>query len=253
MPMGSGRRRAVLLALGLVAACAGPRASAAEQAPASVRPERSVRPGANEQYLVPDLDVTAWRNRLEREGREVFERRQAILDASGVTPGMQLADVGAGTGLFSLLFARKVGPTGQVHAVDIAPRFLAHIDASAREHGITNVRTVKGDARRLPLAENSVDVIFVCDTYHHFEYPRTMNASLYKALRPGGQLLLIDFRRIPGKTAGWILEHVRAGQEVFTRELQQAGFEKVEELPLLKENYFLRFKKPPAPPSPAPR
>jgi precorrin-6B methylase 2 len=241
----------MLMTMTMTLACVG--AGALAQAPAArpAAPERSVRPGANDQYLVPDLDVTAWKNRLEREGREVFERREAILEASGITPGMTVADVGAGTGLFSLLMAGKVGPQGKVLAVDIAPRFLAHIDAAAREHGVKNVRTVRGQARQAPLEADSVDLIFVCDTYHHFEYPRTMNASLWKALRPGGTLVLIDFRRVKGQSAAWILEHVRAGQEVFTRELEAAGFEKLEELPILEENYFLRFRKPPGQAAPA--
>jgi ubiquinone/menaquinone biosynthesis C-methylase UbiE len=240
------RALALLASLQTFAGCVGG-AAVAGAAPQAVGPaasERSVRPGANDQYLVPDLDVSAWQKRLEREGREVFERRAAILEASGITAGMTVADVGAGTGLFSLLMAKRVGPQGQVLAVDIAPRFLAHIEAAAREHGVKNVRTVRGDARVAPLGASSVDLIFVCDTYHHFEYPRSMNASLWKALRPGGTLVLIDFRRVKGQSAPWILEHVRAGQEVFTRELEAAGFQKVEELPLLKENYFLRFRKP---------
>ena len=90
----------------------------------------------------------------------------------------------------------------------------------------------------------------MCDAYHHFEYPRSMNASLWRALRPGGTLMLIDFRRVPGKSPDWILEHVRAGEEVFTAELQAAGFEKIEDprpTPALQENYLVRFRKPARP------
>ena len=95
----------------------------------------------------------------------------------------------------------------------------------------------------MSLPEASVDVIFLCDVYHHFEYPRTMNASLYKALRPGGTLILIDFRRVVGQSPAWVLEHVRAGQESFVAELEAAGLEAVDEVALLKENYIVRFKK----------
>ena len=98
--------------------------------------------------------------------------------------------------------------------------------------------------RSVSLPPASVDVIFLCDTYHHFEYPRSMNRSLYRALRPGGTLVLIDFVRVEGQSPKWILEHVRAGQREFSAELVAAGFVPVEEpspVPQLKENYLVRF------------
>jgi predicted methyltransferase len=68
-------------------------------------------------------------------------------------------------------------------------------------------------------------------------------ASVQRALRPGGQMVLVDFRRVKGESSSWVLDHVRAGQEVFTREILAAGFKQIEEVKLLKENYFVRFKK----------
>jgi predicted methyltransferase len=94
---------------------------------------------------------------------------------------------------------------------------------------------------RLP--PNSVDLVFICDTYHHFEFPFRTMASIHEALRPGGQLIVIDFRRIEGKSREWVLNHVRAGQEVVTKEIVSSGFKKVGEEKLLKENYLLRFEK----------
>lgn len=219
-------------------------------APASVDaapaapPEASVRPGANTEYLKADLEVRPWIERFERGGREIYDKRTAILRATGVRPGMNVADVGAGTGLFTMLFADAVGGDGRVYAVDIVPKFLAHIDDRARKKGLANITTVLGSERSISLPESSVDLIFLCDAYHHFEYPRSMNASLWKALRPGGRLVLIDFERVPGRSAQWILDHVRAGKEVFSAELAAAGFEEEGEVPLLEENYILRFRKP---------
>jgi predicted methyltransferase len=96
------------------------------------------------------------------------------------------------------------------------------------------------------LPQASVDLAFVCDVYHHFEYPSSSLASLRRAIRPGGTLVVIDFHRIPGKSSDFILKHVRAGQDVFTAEIEQAGFELVEELAIdgLSENYALRFRRP---------
>jgi ubiquinone/menaquinone biosynthesis C-methylase UbiE len=244
-----------LLLLSAPAACA--RGSSGPAAPVAVAPARppdagavpvavdqetSVRPDANTQYLRDDL--AEWQRRFEHAGREIFDKRHDIVKAAGIRPGMAVADVGAGTGLFTFLFAQAVGPRGQVYAVDIIPKFVAHIEAEARRRQASNVVPVLGGERSLSLPEGSVDLIFLCDTYHHFEYPRSMNASMLRALRPGGTLLLIDFHRVPGKTAASVQAHVRAGQEVFTAELVAAGFQRVGVVPLLKENYVVRFSKP---------
>jgi ubiquinone/menaquinone biosynthesis C-methylase UbiE len=207
--------------------------------------EPSVRPGANQQYL--DKDLSVWQQRFETAGREIFDHREEILVAARLKPGTRVADVGAGTGLFSFAFAGAVGPAGRVYAVDIIPKFIDHLRAESRKRRIGNVTAVLGKPRSVSLPPASVDVIFLCDAYHHFEYPRSMNRSMYRALRPGGTLVLIDFVRVPGTTPKWVLEHVRAGQQEFSAELVAAGFVPVDEpppLPSLKENYLVRFTKP---------
>jgi ubiquinone/menaquinone biosynthesis C-methylase UbiE len=156
---------------------------------------------------------------------------------------MDVADVGAGTGLFTRLFARGVGPRGKVYAVDIARPFIQHIEKTAREKGLTNVVGVVCTQSSTELPAGSVDLVFVCDTYHHFEFPYKTLKSIHRALRPGGQLVLIDFKRIKGVSSDWVLKHVRAGQETFTREIVASGFRPVREEKLLQENYFLRFSK----------
>jgi hypothetical protein len=88
--------------------------------------EASVRPGVNEPYLKPDLSVAGSVERFEREGREVYDRRAEIVNAARLQPGMRVADIGAGTGLFTFLFAEVVGPQGRVYAVDIAEPFVCH-------------------------------------------------------------------------------------------------------------------------------
>jgi len=206
-------------------------------------PEASVNPGINAQYLKPDLDVTQWVERFEHEGREIYDHREAIVAAAQLKPGMVVADIGAGTGLFTPYFSRAVGDKGRVLAVDIVPAFLERIRQRAAAEGLANVETVFCTERSVELAPNSIDFAFICDVYHHFEYPHSSMASLYRALRPGGEVLLVEFKRIPGITSDWILKHVRAGQEVFTAEIKAAGFERIEEVDLLKDNYMVRFRK----------
>jgi ubiquinone/menaquinone biosynthesis C-methylase UbiE len=202
--------------------------------------------GPNDKFLRPDLDVDAWVKNFESPGREVYAKRREIVAAAKVRKGSAVADVGAGTGFFTLQFAEAVGPAGKVYAVDIAPRFLQLIAKRAAAAGYQNVVTVRGSAKSIEVPSASVDLVFICDTYHHFEDPKSSLASIRRALRPGGELMVVDFKREPGKTAEWIREHVRAGQDVVTREIEAAGFQKLEEVPLLKENYVLRFRLLPA-------
>jgi ubiquinone/menaquinone biosynthesis C-methylase UbiE len=142
-------------------------------------------------------------------------------------------------------FAREVGPAGRVYAVDIVPAFVKHIDQRARELGLPQVEARLCAQDDVQLPAGSIDIAFVCDVYHHFEFPRSSLESVHAALRPGGELVVIDFVRVPGVSREWILQHVRAGQEVFTSEIEAAGFELVEEVAVegLEENYFLRFRK----------
>jgi precorrin-6B methylase 2 len=207
----------------------------------SAAQDKSVNPGINDPFQNPD--VKAYVDKFEVESREVYAERKAIVAACKLTSGMVVADVGAGTGLFTRLFAAEVGPKGKVYAVDIAPAFIEHIRKSCKEAGLSNVEPMRCSDKSVELPANSVDVVFICDTYHHFEFPQLTLASIHKALKPGGQLVLIDFHRIEGKSSKWVLGHVRAGQDVFTKEITDAGFRVVGQEQLLKENYFVRFEK----------
>ncbi len=198
-------------------------------------------PDINRPYLDPDY--AQWLERFERPGREVYDRRAAIVLASGVTPGMRVADIGAGTGLFTLLFAHRVGPSGKIYAVDIARNFLDNIARRATSQGFTNITTIVNNQTDTRLAPGSIDLAFISDTYHHFEQPRALLASIRRALRPGGALVVIDFERIEGNSSPWVLGHVRAGKAAVIAEIEAAGFRLAADEKLLKENFFLRFTK----------
>jgi ubiquinone/menaquinone biosynthesis C-methylase UbiE len=204
--------------------------------------QKSVNPGINKNFESPD--VAEFVERFEREGRDAYDHRKEAVAALGLKAGMVVADVGAGTGLFTRLFSPVVGESGRVYAVDISEEFVAHVEKVAREQKMGNIVGVvcKPDTVELPPA--SVDLVFICDTYHHFEYPQKTMRSIHKALKPKGQVVLIDFHRIKGVSSDWVMNHVRAGQEVFSQEITSAGFKQIEEKKdLLKESYFLRFEK----------
>jgi FkbM family methyltransferase len=203
--------------------------------------EKSVRPGINKPF--EDPDVKEFVGKFETESREIYAERKEILEKCRLKEGMAVADVGAGTGLFTRLFAEAVGKEGRVYAVDIAPKFIEHIEKTCKEAGLKNVKGVVCKPDSVGLEDGSVDLVFICDTYHHFEFPNKTMASIHRALRPGGRVVLIDFHRIEGKSSDWVLGHVRAGQEVFVKEIESAGFKQVGEEKFLKENYFVRFEK----------
>lgn len=200
-----------------------------------------VNPDINRPFEGGNLDH--WPSIFERPGREVYDRRRPILEAIGVSEGMRVADIGAGTGLFTLLFARAVGPSGLVYAVDISPGFVAAISGRAQAEGLSNVVAIRNSQRDTGLKDASIDLAFVCDTYHHFEEPGAMLDSIHRALAPGGALVIIDYHRQPGFSSPWILSHVRAGRDQVVREVTAAGFRLVEEPRVLRDSYFLRFAK----------
>ena len=203
--------------------------------------EHSVRPGINDHFADPDWQQ--WVNTFERPGRELYDQRLAIVAASQVSPGMSIADIGAGTGLFTRLFATAVEPGGSVYAIDISSTFIDNILRTCREQGLSNVQGIVNTPVSVGLPANSIDLAFIAATYHHFEYPQQILASIYQALRSEGRVIIIDFRRDPRISSKWVMGHVRGNKVQVIEELQAAGFRLVDDKPLLRTNYFLEFVK----------
>jgi predicted methyltransferase len=209
---------------------------------AALAQEKSVRPGVNREYE-KNPSAKKYAESFETEGREAFKFRKEIVAACRLKPGMNVADVGAGSGLFTRLFAAEVAPGGTVYATDIAENFLKHIESTCKDDRITNVKTVLAKADSSGLAPDSVDLVFLSDVYHHFEFPQKTLASLRAALKSGGRLVVVDYRREKGKTPDWLMKHVRAGQDVVTREIEAAGFKLKREETFLKDNYMIEFER----------
>ncbi len=151
--------------------------------------DKSVNPGINKSFQDPDVEQFI--GRFENEGRDAYDHRHEIVKACQLKPGMVVADIGAGTGLFTRMFSPLVGRKGRVYAVDIAEKFLKHIETTAKAEGLTNITGVvcKQDSVNLP--PNSIDLAFICDTYHHYEFPqKTMRFSIHRALKPAGKVII---------------------------------------------------------------
>lgn len=204
----------------------------------------SVRPHINDSYMEPGA-VETWTEKLEGERREVIAARDEIVAALELQPGMVVADIGAGTGAFMQALSGKLGEQGKLYAVDIAPQFLEHLRARARSEGLGNVEVVEGGTTATNLPDGSVDVVFLCDVYHHLEYPSVYLRSLYATLKPEGRLVIIDFEKIPGKTSQKMMDHVRQDKPTLLAEVTAEGFvlEREVESVDLDENYMLVFRK----------
>lgn len=131
---------------------------------------------------------------LEREEREREERTDLLLRELALQPGMRVADVGAGTGYYARRMARKVAPGGTVQAVDVQPRMLQQLQERARREGLDNIQPVLGTASDTRLARASIDLALLVDVYHELEYPVETMASVVRSLRPGGRVVLGEYR-----------------------------------------------------------
>jgi predicted methyltransferase len=205
--------------------------------------EPSARPGINDPYFQPG-GPARYRRILEADTREIVQRREDIVDAIGLSKGMAVADIGAGTGLLTRDIAERVGTRGRVYAVDIVPEFLDLIRSRVESEGLHNVTVVRGEEKATGLGPGSIDLAFMCDTYHHLEFPQAYMRSVFLSLRPGATLVLVDMKREEGESGPGVLRHVRAGKAMVIEEVEQAGFVFRSETDLLDENYYLHFRRP---------
>lgn len=182
---------------------------------------------------------------MEVGSRELYAARDAVLAAAKIAPGDRIGDIGAGTGLYSLLFSNAVGPTGVVYAVDIEPRFLKLISQRAADLDAGNVVAVLGREKDITLPPNSVDVVFIADTYHYFSDRAAIMSTVNDALSPNGRLIILDYTLEESHKNDPSRAHVRFGKAGMINEVESFGFKLVEEpqAPGLNDIYMLIFAK----------
>jgi ubiquinone/menaquinone biosynthesis C-methylase UbiE len=134
----------------------------------------------------------AWLDRPERETEEAPSR---AIRALRLEPGQVIADIGAGSGYYSLLLAKAVGPQGRVYATDIQPEMLAILERKLKAQSIGNVQLVLGTETETRLPDASVDLAIMVDVYHELQQPQAFLQAVKRALKPGGRLVLIEFRK----------------------------------------------------------
>lgn len=180
----------------------------------------------------------AW---LERPDREREERPEVLLESLRLEADDVVADLGAGTGYFTFRLAPLV-PEGRVFAVDIQPEMLRIIEARAEEEGVENVAPVLGSETSPGLRPASTDLTLVVDAYHEFSNPAEMLSAIYNATRPGGRLVLVEYR---GEDADVPIRRLHKMTEAQARrEVEAAGFRFVENRDPLPMQHILVFERP---------
>lgn len=172
------------------------------------------------------------------EGAERVSRMQVprVVEALDLKPGMRVADIGSGSGLFTRPIARAVAPDGVAYAVDIDAALLRIVERSAAEQQLGNIRIVQAQPADPKLPE-PVDLAFICDTLHHIEQPGTYLRTLTKYLTRGGRIVVIDF------SERWPQGHepMRYTREQLEEWMRAAGMRRVADHRWLENSFFLVY------------
>ena len=130
---------------------------------------------------------------LERPERQFEENSALLLKNLNLKSGMHVADIGAGSGYYTSLIAKRIG-NGKVYAVDVEPQMILFLNERIKEEKLSNVVTVLGSEKSTALPSSSIDMILLVDVYHEFSFPYEMGQSMYNSLKPEGRLVLVEFR-----------------------------------------------------------
>lgn len=184
-------------------------------------------------------DPKAYLAALENPARDAYQKPHEVLEALAIRPGEVIADIGAGSGYFSLRLAHHVGDTGKVYAVDVSPDMILAINRKIRDSGARNVVSVLAPPDDPLLPDASVDRFFFCDVWHHIDDQPKYLALMKKALKPGGQVVMIDFHK-KDLPVGPPLT-MKIAKEDLVKQMEAQGFERVKEHTFLPYQYFLVF------------
>jgi ubiquinone/menaquinone biosynthesis C-methylase UbiE len=197
-------------------------------------------PLARAQGALPETH-NSYIHHLEDPQRAEWQKPEEVMAKLGLKPGDSVADLGAGSGYFTLRFAKAVGPQGKVYAVDVLPEMLDYIRQRAQLDGVKNIQLVQASPHDPQLPPASVDLIFICDTLHHISDRSRYFPLLAKALRPGGRLANVDFYKKP-LPFGPPLE-MKIDKPEMIEEAKSAGFHVVQDFDFLPYQYFLIFQR----------
>ena len=173
-------------------------------------------------------------------GRDSWQQPDRVVESLALSPGAFVADIGSGGGYFTWPLADAVGESGRVYAVDVDPDMTSHLEEQSREKGYPNVQAILAEFDDPLIPEGGVDLIFTCNTYHHFEAREEYFRRAAKYLRPGGRLAVIELN---GK--GWfqrLFPHFTAPEDI-RAEMEAAGYQRVAAFDYLERQSFQIFER----------
>src|ERR1043165_9020906 len=204
----------------------------------SIVPTAQSKPqGGHPGRLFPPSDLGL----LDAPDRDLLQPPDQIMDAMGIADASVVADIGAGSGWFTLRLARRVGPQGLVYAEDVQKEMITAISRRVGREGFNNVRPWLGSNNDPRLPAGSIDAILVVDAYHEIEDRVTMLTNLAKSLKPQGRLGIVDFR-LDGTGTGPAPEE-RVSPDVVVNDAKKAGLQLIRQESFLPFQYFLIFGK----------
>jgi predicted methyltransferase len=197
---------------------------------------QSQQQGGHPGRLFPPSDLGL----LDAPDRDLWQRPDQIMDAMGIADGSVVADIGAGSGWFTIRLARRVGPQGLVFAEDVQKEMIVAITRRAGREALTNVRPVLG-LKNDPRLPQPVDAVLIVDAYHEVENRVAMLSSLARSLKPNGRIGVVDFK-LDGTGPGPSPDE-RVSPDVVVRDAAEAGLRLIRQEPFLQYQYFLIFGK----------
>jgi ubiquinone/menaquinone biosynthesis C-methylase UbiE len=187
----------------------------------------------------PFKSIDEYIQRLERPERAEWQKPEKVVDYLALKNGHTVADIGAGSGYFTVIFSKRVGEDGKVYAVDIEKGMIDYIEKRAKNEEIHNIKGIISESNNPLLSKSSVDLIFICDTYHHIEKRDNYLNILKEVLKKDGRLTIIDFHAV--KTPVGPPMEIRISREKMLKEVLAAGFKLEAEYYFLPYQYFLIF------------
>jgi precorrin-6B methylase 2 len=178
---------------------------------------------------------------LDRPEREEEERPELVIDAMRLERGEVVADLGAGSGYFTFRLAKKVGKTGKILAVDIQEEMLETLRQRAAALGVTNVEEVKGEETDPHLPAAGVDAVLMVDVYHELAYPYEVMTRVREALKPGGQVVFVEYRKEDPRVP--IKEVHKMSLEQLSKEMNAVGLVRVRTVETLPSQHIVIFAK----------
>jgi arsenite methyltransferase len=185
-------------------------------------------------------NIEFWVKAFEDPARDAWQKPDEVIKIMDLKQGDVVADLGAGTGYFTRRIAAAVGPEGKAFGLEVEPAMVEYMKKDAEKLRLTNyiAKLVKYDD---PLLEpRSVDVVFICDTYHHIEDRVNYLKRLSKGLKTGGRVVIVDFYKKELPVGPQDLEH-KLSEETVLKEFQDAGYRVLRTHCVLPYQYFIEF------------